>query len=232
MWRLEKLFAINSSVLIVLRKFMMWSIIAVLFSSSLSFAITTQWSQGEQRETGPHAIIADADPSGLNEESELQGLTETAENKEPHSTTEIIENMIPQNSTETAENKEPQSTTEFEIMDFESGKLRTIGVAIYSDSSINNPLSSFDWGNLEPGVNKNIECYIQNTGNTASILKLETANWNPPEAATYITLTWNYDEQTLNINEIIQVTFTLTISEKIQEITWFVFDIVIVGSGI
>jgi hypothetical protein len=228
---LEKLFAINSFVTIVLRKFMTWSIIAILFFSSLSFAITTQWSQGTQRETGPQAINVDADSSGLKEELELQDLTETAENK-PQIPKETMESMILQNSIETAENKEPQLPTEFETPDFDSGKVRTSEVAIYWDSSINNPLSSIDWGNLEPGTNKNIECYIQNIGNIASILTLETANWNPPEAATYITLTWDYDGQTLNIDEVTQVTLILTISENIQGITSFFFDIIITGSDI
>jgi len=228
---LEKLFAINSFVIIVLRKFMAWSIIAILFFSSLSFVITTQWTHEPQRETGPQAIIVDDDPSGLKEELELQELTETVENK-PELPTEIMESMILQNSTETGENKEPELPTEIETPDFDSGKLRTVRVAIYCDSSINNPLSSIDWGNLEPGANKNIECYIQNIGNIASILTLETANWNPPEAATYITLTWDYDEQTLNIDEVIQVTLTLTISENIQGITSFFFDITITGSDI
>jgi hypothetical protein len=129
-----KLFAINSFVIIVLRKFMTLSIIALLVFSSLSFAITTQLSQGQQRETETQAFVIDADPLELNEEPDLQGLNETAENEEL------------QNSTETAQNKEPQLPTEFETPpDFDSGKVRTVGVAIYNDNSINNLLSSIDW---------------------------------------------------------------------------------------
>jgi hypothetical protein len=217
--------------MIILRKFMMWSIIALLVFSSLSFAINTQWSEGQQRETETQAFVVDADPLGLNEEPEFQDLNETAENEEPQTPSETMESIVPQNSTETTENI-PQIQKEFEIPKFHSVELRTVGVTIYNDSSINNPLSSIDWGNLEPGANKTIECYIQNIGNTASTLTLETENWNPPEAANYITLTWDYNGQTLNIKEVIHVTLTLRISENIQGITSFFFDIDIIGSSI
>jgi hypothetical protein len=239
---LGKLFAINSFAIIIVRKFMMWSIIALLFFSSLSFAITTQWSQGQQRGTETQAFVIDAESLELNEE--LQDLDEPAENEEPQTPTETMESMIPQNSTEntenkelqnsteTAQNEEPQTPTGIVTPAFDSGKVKSVGVVIYSDSSINNPLSSIDWGNLEPGANKNIECYIQNIGTTSSTLTLETDNWIPPEAATYITLTWDYDEEALNINEVIPVTLTLMISEHIQGITSFFFDITIIGSGI
>lgn len=183
---------------------MAWSIIALLVLTSLSFAITTQRSHVQQKEN----VGTYVEPLKLNEEPELD-------------------------LNETTENEESQLPTGFEYTpNFESGKVRTIGVEIYSDSSMSNPLSSVNWGNLQPGVNKTIECYVHNTGETAAVLTLETANWNPPEAATYITLTWDYHEKTLNIDEVIPVTLTLTISENIQEITYFFFDIIIVGSSI
>jgi len=241
---LEKLFAIKSFAIIIVRKFMIWSIIALLFFSSLSFAITMQWSQGQRREIETQAFVIDGEPLELSEEPEFQDLDEPAENEEPQTPTETMESMILQNSTETiedeglqnstetAENEEPQTPTEVEPPAFDSGKVKTVGVAIYSDSSISNPLYSIDWGNLEPEANTNIECYIQNTGDFASLLTLETDNWIPPEAANYITLTWDYDGQTLNIDEVIHVTLTLSISENIKGIIRFFFDINIIGSGI
>ena len=188
---------------------MTWSLIALLVFSSLSFAITAQWSHVQQRENETQTVVADGEPLKSNEEAELQDLNETTENEDP------------------------QLPTGFEYPpNFEIGKVRTVGVAIYSDSSISNPLSSINWGNLQPGVNATIDCYIHNTGETATVLTLETANWNPPEATTYIALTWDYQDETVNVDEVIPVTLILMISEKIQEITHFFFDIIIVGSGI
>ena len=112
-----------------------------------------------------------------------------------------------------------------------AGEIKTIGVGIYSDSGYNNILSSINWGTLEPGSDKTITCYILNCGNSPSILTLQTSNWNPPGAATYISLAWNYNGQVLNIDEGIEVTFTLSISPTIEEITSFNFDITIIGSS-
>ena len=202
---------------------MTWSIVTLFVFSLVSSAITTQWSHVQQRENETQTVVTYVEPLKLNEESDFQDLNETIENEGSE-----LEGL-----NETAEDEESQLPTGFESPpDFEVGEVRAIGVAIYSDSSINNPLSSINWGNLQPGINKTIDCYIHNTGNTATVLKLETDNWNPPEAATYITLTWDYHEETVNIDEVIPVTLTLTISENIQEIAYFFFDITIVGIGI
>jgi hypothetical protein len=111
------------------------------------------------------------------------------------------------------------------------GEIRTIGVGIYSDSSCSNILSSINWGTLEPGSDKTFTYYILNCGNSPSILTLQTSNWNPPEATTHISLIWDYNGQVLNIDEAIAVTFTLTVSPMIEEITNFNFDITITGSS-
>ncbi|MGD9130287.1 MAG: hypothetical protein PVH73_01775 [Candidatus Bathyarchaeota archaeon] len=216
---------------------MTWSIVMLFVFSSVSFAIATQWPHLQQRENETQTVATYVEPLKLNEESELQDSNETIENEgseleDPNETIENKESEF-EDPNETAENEESQLPTGFESPpDFEVGEVRAIGVAIYSDSSINDPLSSIDWGNLQPGVNKTIDCYIHNTGNTATVLTLGTDNWNPPEAATYITLTWDYHEETVNIDEVIPVTLTLTISENIQEIAYFFFDITIVGIGI
>jgi hypothetical protein len=60
---------------------------------------------------------------------------------------------------------------------------------------------------------------------------LQTSNWNPPNAADYISLSWNYGGQTIGANQVLAVTLSLSISSNIQGITTFSFDIVVVGSG-
>jgi len=238
-----KLFTINSYEIMFLRKFITLSIIAILFFSSLSFTITTPLSKQQQRETETQTSTVDVDPLGLIEELELQDPTGTLENKEEELLTEPEPTEPEPTEPEPTEPEptepeptEPEPTepepTEYEIPDIDSGKVRTVGVEMYSDSSLNNPLSSIDWGTLEPGANKNVECYIQNTGKTATILTLETGNWTPPETATYITLTWDYNGQTLKIDEMIRITLILTISGNIQGVTGFFFDIIIIGSSI
>jgi hypothetical protein len=62
-------------------------------------------------------------------------------------------------------------------------------------------------------------------------LSISTSNWSPSTASNYITLNWNYNGQTVNPNEYVSVTFTLTVSNSIAGVSSFSFDISLVGSG-
>lgn len=246
----------SSFEIIALRKIMTGSIIAVLLFSSLSFVFTTQLSNEEQKEAETEFVVIDTD-QGLSEEPELQDSTERSEDTEPQLQLENIiprfpslnmEELAPQNLTEdTKQEDSPQENTQQEDTqpdgephmsagseapdDDYSGTVNSIGVAIYSGIELSDPLVSIDWGNLRPGGNKTIPCYIQNMGETAEFLTLQTDNWTPLSATEYITLTWDYDEQPLNINEVIQVNLTLDIAVTIQGISTFFFDITIIGSS-
>ena len=111
-----------------------------------------------------------------------------------------------------------------------SGAITAIGVGVYWDSACTNITSSFDWGTLEPGSSKDFTCYIRNEGNSPSTLSMSTSNWSPQNAFDYINLSWDYDGQILDPDEVSQVTFTLSVSASIDGITNFRFDITIVGS--
>ena len=111
------------------------------------------------------------------------------------------------------------------------GALKAVGVGVYWDAALTNKVSSIDWGILEPGSNVNKTVYIRNEGNAAATLSITTSNWNPSNASNYLTLTWNYGGQTLNVNEAIQVKFTLSASSSVTGITNFSFDITITASA-
>ena len=114
----------------------------------------------------------------------------------------------------------------------DGGTVKTVGVAIYSDIELDELLVSIDWGDLRPGGNKTIQCYVQNTGDTAELLFLQTDNWAPSSAADYLSLTWDYDDQPLNAYEVIPLNLTLTVAVAIQGISSFSFDITVIGSSI
>jgi hypothetical protein len=111
------------------------------------------------------------------------------------------------------------------------GTVKALGVGIYWDSTCSQTVSSIDWGSAEPGAVKNLTVYIRNEGNSPITLSLQTANWNPPNATDYISLSWNYSSQTIGADQVLAVTLSLSISSNIQGITTFSSDIVIVGSG-
>lgn len=110
-----------------------------------------------------------------------------------------------------------------------SGQITTVGVGVYWDENSTNRVSSLDWGTLEPYYNKNITVYIRNEGNTAASLAMNSTNWNPSSAISYMTLAWNYSGQRIDADKSIRVAFTLSISGDIQGITSFSFDIVVRG---
>ena len=107
----------------------------------------------------------------------------------------------------------------------------TAGIAVYWDSQCNSPMSSLTWGTLEPGDNKAVICYIKNEGNSPATLSMYTSDWNPSNAEDYITLSWNYNGQSINPDEAVQVSFTLSVDASIEDITSFSFDITIVGTA-
>jgi len=112
-----------------------------------------------------------------------------------------------------------------------AGTVIAVGVGVYRDNGCTDPLSSVDWGTLEPGSSKKVTCYIRNEGNSVSTLYMYASNWSPSDASGYMSLSWDYGGQSINPDEVVQVTFTLSVSTSIEGITSFSFDITIVGSG-
>ncbi len=112
-----------------------------------------------------------------------------------------------------------------------TGIVKGIGVGIYWDSGCTSKVTSIDWGLAEPGTIQNKTVYIKNEGNANVTLTLQTSNWNPTNATTYISLGWTYNNQTILVNQVIQVTLRLTIASNITGITTFSFDIIVTAVG-
>jgi hypothetical protein len=111
------------------------------------------------------------------------------------------------------------------------GTLRAIGIDVYRNEGLTNKVTAINWGLLMPGSQKTYTIYVSNEGILPLTLRMSTSNWNPPSASNYLTLTWNYNGQSINAGKAIQVTFTLTVSESITGINNFNFDITAEGSG-
>jgi hypothetical protein len=111
------------------------------------------------------------------------------------------------------------------------GSLKTIGIGAYWDENLTSRVDEIDWGLLEPGDQKSFSIYLHNEGNSAVTLSESTSNWNPSAAATYLTLSWDYNGQTIEADKNLQVTLTLSVSASITGISNFGFDIIVVGTG-
>jgi hypothetical protein len=112
-----------------------------------------------------------------------------------------------------------------------TGSMKGVGVGIYWDSLCTNKISLISWGILTPGSKKTINIYVRNEGNAVLTLSKTTENWNPSNASSYMSLTWNYANQTINVNQALQVSLTLTVSSNVKGIDNFSFDVMIVATG-
>lgn len=111
------------------------------------------------------------------------------------------------------------------------GTIETIGVAAYKDSSCITLISDVNWGTLTPGLSSTNTIYVRNEGNSDLTLSLDTTNWNPINTRDYMTLSWNYIGQTITQNQVVQITLTLSVSQNINGIDSFNFDIIILGTN-
>lgn len=111
------------------------------------------------------------------------------------------------------------------------GSIRTIGVGIYSNGYCVSSVSVVDWGALTPGNSNSRTFYIRNEGSSDVTLTLLTRDWSPSAAENYLSLSWDYNGETLGQDEIVAVTFTLSVSQGISGIETFSFGIDIIGAS-
>ena len=101
-------------------------------------------------------------------------------------------------------------------------------------------LQSIDWsadGPLERGLCRNSsKVYFRNEGNVPITMFLSTSDWAFQDVTgkalaqncqQYFTLTWNYDNSTIAVNETRPTTFTLAISPNITNVDAFSFNLVV-----
>jgi len=108
---------------------------------------------------------------------------------------------------------------------------QTAGLHVYTDSSCTVHVSSLPWGNISPGKSGSNIVYIKNEGTVPLTLTLNTTDWSPTNAPDYISLNWNYNGQPLEPNHVILVRLTLTVSQNINGIENFNFQILINGTS-
>ena len=112
-----------------------------------------------------------------------------------------------------------------------SGRIKTVGLKVYSDPGATLEVSAVDWGDIAPGGVSQVLLYLKSTSTVPTNLTLTTQNYDPSTAQNYMTLTWDYDGSTLQPGEIRAVRFTLAVAEAITGIVEFAFDIVITAAG-
>lgn len=110
------------------------------------------------------------------------------------------------------------------------GTVKAVNVGVYWNSACTNITSSINWGTLSPGGSKDFTLYVKNEGTVALRLSLSTQDWNPLNAANYMTLSWNREGQAVSFGSVVAATLTLSVSSSISGIASFGMDIVITGT--
>jgi len=113
------------------------------------------------------------------------------------------------------------------------GTVKAIGVEVYWDENMTNPVTSIDWGLVEPGTNSTVQVYVFSPGNANTTLMLYTGEWVPAGIDSYISCGWNSDGLVLMPLSSVMVDITLYVEQGIIEQGYedFNFEIVIEGSG-
>jgi hypothetical protein len=102
-------------------------------------------------------------------------------------------------------------------------------LGVYSDSGCTTALRSIQWGTLNPGSTATATMYVRNEADIPLTLSIQAANWNPPSAENYFTLSWNLDG-ILQPNGVAPALLTLNLSSYVSGITDFSFDIIITAT--
>jgi hypothetical protein len=94
-----------------------------------------------------------------------------------------------------------------------------------------NPVSAINWGSLRAGTTQSITIYVRNEGNTAITLFKSVTNWNPAEAADYISIDWDYSNQPLRPGNTLKLKLTLTISSRASALNSFSYQFTITATN-
>ena len=105
-----------------------------------------------------------------------------------------------------------------------------INVEVYWDNQCTQIVDSLDWGSPEPGESIGRTVYVKNTGDAKMTLDLSTSSWSPAGAKCYLSVNWERQGETIDVDEVVQATLTLAVSDLITGVADFSFNVVIEGT--
>ncbi len=118
----------------------------------------------------------------------------------------------------------------FKVVSSGGTVVTAVNVDIYADPGCTQVLTQLVWGNLAPGSNNTQTIYIKNTGNVPELLSIATNAWNPANASTVLTLTWDLGTATvLAASTSTPTTLTLAVASNPGSLTTFSFNVTITG---
>lgn len=107
------------------------------------------------------------------------------------------------------------------------GTIRTSGVEVYWDKELTNRTESLNWGTIRLGESQSISLHIRSISNIETTLNLTMENLTlsdsnenivaePENMASYMNLTWNYNQTKISPGETLQLTLTLSVGHSVD----------------
>jgi hypothetical protein len=111
-----------------------------------------------------------------------------------------------------------------------NGTISAVNLGVYTNSGCTINCTSLNVGTLSPGNTATQTVYVKNIGNVPETLTMVVSNWNPANANTYLTLTWDQQNTVLNAGQSVQATLTLTAAANCGSLTTFSCSVTMTGT--
>jgi hypothetical protein len=111
------------------------------------------------------------------------------------------------------------------------GTITTLNVGLFLDQDSTQNCTSLSWGGVYAGESVSKTIYVKNTGDLPLTLSMSITDWNPKSANGPLSMTWNRENYVLDPEEVIDVALILTISENVEQLSTFGYNMLIIGTG-
>ena len=111
-----------------------------------------------------------------------------------------------------------------------NGAITTVNVDAYTNAACTIPCTALSVGSVAPGSSVTQTIYIKNSGTVPVTLTMAVSGWNPSNAGSYLTLSWNRQNYVLSSGGVVDVTLTLTAGANVGSLTSFSCNVTITGT--
>ena len=109
------------------------------------------------------------------------------------------------------------------------GTINSVNIKVFRDLNCTEPLTTIEWGAIDPNKTVSQDIYIKNFGNVGSAIGLEVDNWNPANASQFFNVSSNFPVgQVVYPNQVYRIALSLAVDSNISSsIQSFSFDIIV-----
>lgn len=151
----------------------------------------------------------------------------TTNNTSTHENEDITSQIEPNQTTPTTHNIDQENSSS------NGGTITTNNcINLYTDSAATIPCTEIEFATtITPGSNSTKVIFIKNEGDTSQVLHMTTSDWQPSNAESYISISWNRENYSLTPGSVTSANLTLSVASDFGNITTFGFNLTIGGSS-